>query len=281
MRKTISLLSALILCLGMALTVFGTEFVPSITYKPTPEVEKATLVVPQQSDAEKPEEQEKIDIQGCIVITSITQAEEKTTDITQEDRDLLLDVYAKLSDGSMDLFSIPEEYFENQQTEPAGTAVPGETAAVPETEVTHPNMGLSYENKNYVVVQLVDVSFAKTVCIDVGHAHKEVLEREDVNATLDFDLGVSADAVVVVLHFHDGKWIPVTSTVNNGDGTVTCEFEHFCPVAFCIEAEGLEAPQQEDFSWLIWLVLLVVCAGLVALLVIYREKNKKKKNTEE
>lgn len=290
MRKTISLLSAMILCLGMALTVFGTEFVPSITYKPTPGLGEATLVIPLHPQETRPEggpveEKEEVHVSGCIVITSITQAEEKTTDITQEDRDLLLDVYAKLSDGSMDLFSIPEEYFENQQTEPAGTAAPGETAAAPGTEApetpTHSNMGLSYQDKNYVVVQLVDVSFAKMQCIDDGHGHKEILAREDVNATLEFDLGVSADAVVVVLHFHDGKWIPVTNTVNNGDGTVTCEFEHFCPVAFCIEAEGLEAPQQEDFSWLIWLVLLVVCAGLVALLVIYREKNKKKKNTEE
>lgn len=274
MRKAISLLTAIILLLGLACPALATEFVPSITYKPTPEVDKAVLTVPQLPGEDKPEEQEEINVHGCIVVTSITQAEEKTTDIAQEDRDLLLDVYDQLADGSMSLFTIPEEYFEDQETEATGSQEEAEAT-------THPNLGMSYEDKNYVVVQLVDVSFAKSVCIDDGHEHKEVLAREDVNATLDFDLGVSADAVVVVLHFHDGKWEPVTSTVNNGDGTVTCVFEHFCPVAFCIEAEDLEAPQQADYSWLIWLVLLVVCAAAVTVLVIYREKNKKKKNTEE
>lgn len=276
MRKAICLLTAMILCMGLIFPAFALDFVPSISYKPTPEVGKAILELLTPSE-EQPEEKETIDIHGCIVVTSVTQAEEKTTDITQEDRDLLLNVYAELSVGNMDLFALPEEYLEEQAT---GATGEGESQEAPESP-THTNMGMSYENKNYVVVQLVDVSFAKTVCIDDGHAHREVLAREDVNATLDFDLGVSKDAVVVVLHFHNGVWQPVTETVNNGDGTVTCVFEHFCPVAFCIEAEGLEAPQKTDLSWLLWLILLVVCAAAVAFLVIYREKSKKKKITEE
>ena len=259
MRKTISLLSALILCLGMALTVFGTEFVPSITYKPVPDITGAVM-----TDLESGGK--TVDLRGCIVITSIMEAEEKKTDITQVARDLLLDVYDKLSDGSMDLFAIPEG------------AVNGKKDS---TEPSYKDMGLGFDHKNYAVIQLVDISFRQSACVEQEHLHKEHLAREKVVAELDFDLGVSADTVVEVLWFDGEQWAPVESTVNNGDGTVTCVFEHFCPVAFCIEAEGLEAPQQEDFSWLIWLVLLVVCAGLVALLVIYREKNKKKKNTEE
>lgn len=277
MRKGICLLVALILCAALVCPAFAYEFVPSITYKPTPDLGQVKLVISlpaeeTQEPGETAPAYEEIHVDGCIVVTSITQAEEKTTDIAQETRDTLLDVYAKLSDGSMDLFAIPEEYFDAQQTEPATNAA-GETVETP----TNPSMGLSYQDKNYVVIQLVDISFTKSDCVEnVEHDHKELLEREDVSAVLDFDLGVSPDAVVLVLHFHNGKWEPVTSTVNNGDGTVTCEFDHFCPVAFCIEAEELEAPAQADLSWVLWLVLLLACAGLMVFLVIYREKNKNK-----
>lgn len=282
MRKGICLLLALVLCAVLVSPAFAVDFVPSITYKPTPDVHNATLVIPRPADATVPEgdpveETEQEHVGGCIVVTSIIQAEEKTTDIAQEDRDLLLDVYAKLADGSMDLFVLPEA---STATEPPATDANGETAEATQ-ESTQSNIGLHYQDKNYVVIQLVDVSFKKSECVDeVSHVHKETLEREDVNIKVDFDLGVSPDTVVLTLHFHDGQWIPVTSTVNNGDGSVTCEFEHFCPVAFCIEAEEPEVPAQVDFSWLLWLILLLVCAGLVVFLVVYREKNKNK-NTEE
>lgn len=263
MRRIISLLAAVVLCFSLALHAYAWDFVPSISYKPTPELDGATLVTSGETEIGE----ENLDIYGCIVVTSIIQAKEKTTDIEQEARDELLEVYAKLNDGAMDMFAIPEEYFQEQDSN------------APALE-THTNMGMSYENKNYVVIQLVDVSFAKRVCIDVGHDHWEVLEREDVNATLDFDLGVTKDETVVVLHFHNGQWLPVEKVTNNGDGTVTCVFEHFCPVAFCVEKEILEEPQQAaaDYSWLLWLVVLVACAVTVAVLGIYREKDKKKRN---
>lgn len=256
MKKGICMLLVLIMCVGTVLPAYAVGFVPSITYKSVPEVIGGVL-----KDLENAAEE--LDIQGCIVVTSITQAEKKETDITQEARDLLLETYEKLSNGAMDLFEFAEESADPEAT-------------TPET----PTMGLHYGEKDFVVIQLVDVSLAKKKCIDDPHGHKEILEREDVNAVLDFDLGVSADAVVVVLHFHEGKWIPVERTVNNGDGTVTCEFEHFCPVAFCIEAEEQEAPVKADFSWVLWLILLLACAAAIVVLVILRQKNKKKGEEE-
>lgn len=322
MRKAICLLTAIILCAALVTPAFAFqyEFVPSITYKPTPGLGEATLVIPMPPKDTTPDgettdapgshgpddlrgDKEEIHIGGCIVITSVTQAEEKSTDIAQEDRDLLLEMYSLLHGNSGDLFAITEEYFASKQTEPEHIHATGESGTPEEQEpgahgkpekpespdapdtpgapaATEEALGLSYENKNYVVIQLVDVSFSKAQCVDDDHGHAETLEREDVNATLAFDLGVSADAVVLVLHLHDGKWEPVSSAVNNGDGTVTCVFEHFCPVAFCVEKEILEEPQQAaaDYSWLLWLVVLVACAVTVAVLVIYREKDKKKRD---
>ena len=77
---------------------------------------------------------------------------------------------------------------------------------------------------------------------------------------------------------------------NNGDGTVTCVFEHFCPVAFCVEVTedsgdngesggGLNPPQTGDEmggQMLIWISAMVLSmVGMVALLVYYRRSSQK------
>ena len=99
MRKNICLMCALILCLTMVFPAFATEnqFVPSIEYKEGPTVNSATLEIPEEvltAEGVSQELIEKIesgddshkDVDGCIVVTSILQAEERTTDIRQEDR---------------------------------------------------------------------------------------------------------------------------------------------------------------------------------------------------
>ena len=39
----------------------------------------------------------------CVIVTTVEQAKKKETDISQEDRDLLQEIYEKLVDGSMTL----------------------------------------------------------------------------------------------------------------------------------------------------------------------------------
>ena len=256
MRKGICLLLAMLLCAGLAVPGFAAEFVPSITYKPVPEITGGVLIDPENGG-------EKVDIRGCIIVTSILEAEEKKTDITQAARDLLLEVYEKLSDGSMELFALPEGMVDKKDDS---------------TEPTYKDMGMTFDRENYAVFQLVDVSFRQSGCVSPRHLHKEGLAREGVTVELEFDVGVTQDANVLVLWFDGEQWAPVESTVNNGDGTVTCVFEDLCPVAFCIEAEAPEAPEQPDYGWLLWLCLLLACAGILVALVIYRQKNK---NAEE
>lgn len=225
MRKLICLLTALLVCVSLACpaSAAGDTFVHSISYKDGPEIE----------DAEMNGE----DVEGCLVVSSITDAKNKSTDIYQEDRDLLLEVYDKLDDGSMKL---------------------------------------PLENDEYVIRELVDVSFEKSGCVEPAHGHQEWLAQEGNTVTIKFDLGVAKATDVVVMVYVNGEWTPVESVENNGDGTVTCVFEDICPVAFCVEADSVDsAPQTGDAmnqNLILWIVLMAVSLVAIVILVVSRRK---------
>jgi len=224
MKKVISLMLAVMLCLGAATMVFASEsvFVPSIGYKDGPEIE----------DAEMSGE----DVGHCLIVSSITDAKEKSTDITQESRDLLLEVHQQLDDGSMKL---PIE-------------------------------------EDHVIRELVDVSWAETGCVGNDHGHKQWLAEEGNTVTVTFDLGVAKGTEVIVMVYVDGQWIPAEKVTNNGDGTVTVVFEEICPVAFCVEIEKADGPAQTGDmlgqELLLWVVLMALSLlGILALLVMRKK----------
>ena len=170
---------------------------------------------------------------GCVIVTSLKEAAEKTTDIYQEDRNLLWTVYKRLCDGSMKL---PLE-------------------------------------ENYVVRELVDVSFKKTDCVEKGHGHKQWLAEDNTQLEIVFDLGLKAGAELKVLAYINEEWTPVEAVVN-ADGTVTCIFEDFCPVAFCVP-EVKEIPPTGDAmgaAMTKWIVLMAVSVVALVLLVVFRRK---------
>jgi len=204
MKKVLCIITALVICIAMAAPVMADEFVPSITYKDAPEVSDAVM--------------NNQDVGGSLIITSIIGAENKTTEITQAERDLLLDVYDKLEKGVVDL------------------PIQGE----------------------FVIRDLVDISFPT-------HDGKTLVK-------LTFNLGVAATEEIVALQYKNNEWKPV-KTVNNGDGTVTCEFTHFCPVAFAVKAS--ESPKTGDAvgqSLGIWMGVLAVSAVAVVLVIANRRK---------
>lgn len=216
MKKLIVFVMAVVLCMSMVLPVCAAEqeFVPSITYKDGLIAIKATM------DGE--------DVGDCIVVTSIKEAKEKSTDIHQDSRDELLDVYAKLSDGSMKL---PLE---------------GE----------------------YVILELVDISFAQSACVEnTEHAHDAWLKEEGNTVTVDLGY-LSKGLDLVVLSYDDGQWSKIKNVTNNGDGTYSCEFEHFCPVAFCVEADTLEETPATGDSTNVFLWLGLMMAAGAALVVV-------------
>jgi hypothetical protein len=167
------------------------EFVPSITYKDGLTITKveSNMVIDGKDWSEG--------IKECVEVTSIAQAKEKSTDLSQDDRDFLLEIYEDLANGDM-LLPLPGDY---------------------------------------VIRELVDISFKYENCTcDEEHGHKaECLADDGVTLTITFDLGVAPDAKVTVMTYIDNSWKDIKSVVNNGDGTVTCVFEDICPVAICVE----------------------------------------------
>lgn len=237
MKKLISVMVLLAFCLVLACPAFAADdtFVPSISYKDGPEI----------IDGEMNEE----DVGPCLVVTSIKGAAEKTTDIYQEDRDLLLSVYEQLDNGTMTL-----------PLEGAGSMA---------------RTGGSTK-KYYVIRELVDVSFMKTTCQEAEHGHKQWLAQDNTTITIKFDLGVTADTKVHVLTYIDGKWDFIKSVTNNGDGTLTCVFDDICPVAFCVETESRDPSQTGDVDrekLILWFVLMAVSTAAIVVLAANRRKH--------
>lgn len=243
MKKLISLILALMLCLsvcGVAAAAEG-DFVPSISYKDGPELVTG-------EDAEGRTTAGVIrDAQGnivsyvydedCLVITTIAEAlNDEQTGIPDEDEELLEHVYQEILAGRMEL------PFEN----------PDEMA----------------------IIHLVDAVF---LCEDttVGDDHDAMIEPDGVYLELTFDLGVGAGVPVTVMCYVDGQWVAVP-TVNNGDGTVTCQFEKICPIAFAVpSSSNVQTPPTGDNSTAqlgLWFTLLAVSALGLAALVIFRRK---------
>lgn len=232
MKKAICAIAVLTICLTLMCPAFAAEdtFVPSISYKDGPEIIEV----------------EEFPIEH-LVITSIKAAREKTTDIYQEDRDLLLSVYQQLDEGTMKL---PLE----------GVGSMARTGGI--------------TKKYYVIRELVDVSFT-TACRESGDGHKETLAQDGVTITIKFDLGVDADTEVLVLTYIDGEWDFIESVTNNGDGTLTCVFEDICPVVFCVETESKDNTQTGDTareSLILWITLMIVSTAALVVMVAKRRK---------
>lgn len=223
MKKGIVVIALLAICMSLVCPAFAAEdtFVPSIGYKDGPEIIDAEL--------------ETEDVEACLVVTSLKGAAEKTTDISQAARDLLLQVYEKLNSGEMKL--------------------PGADG--------------------YVIRELVDVSWKQIGCVEEKHTHEDDLEKEGVVVNIDLEMGIDANTDILVYAYRDGQWALIESAKNNGDGTVTCVFEHFCPVAFAVREQtgGSQTGDTARGSLILWGVLMAVSLVAIVVLAIRRKKH--------
>lgn len=224
MKKFLSMLTVLLVCVTLVTPAFAAgTFVPSISYKDGPMIVSAVM--------------NSENVEDCLIVTSVAAAKNKTTDIEQMDRDLLLEVYDKLNDGTMKL---------------------------------------PIENDKFVIRELVDVSFAETTCVQPGHDHEEWLAKEATAVTMKVDLGVKQGTEILVLVYVNEEWIQAENVVNNGDGTITGDFEALCPVAFCVDADAEIIPPQTGDTGMMQLVLWgALLAGSLAAMVILLVKFKK------
>ena len=213
------------------------EFVPSISYKSGLIIVDVTTNIVVSGDNTLEDR-----IGECIVATSVGEAKDKKTDISQEDRDNLIDLYTKLSDGSEVL---PLE-------------------------------------KDYVIRDLIDINFFDEKCRQrEGHQEKrESLKEEGVTLTVTFQMGIPAKTDLIVMGCYDGKWEPVKEVINNGDGTVTCVLEDVSPLAFVVEnvhSTPGQTPWTGDAAGNklgLWIGLMVICAAGVVGMVALKKKQK-------
>lgn len=276
MKKVISLIMALLLCASLAISAVAAEnkFTPSVEGKDHPPI------VDVKDEDGKPAvgivTGDVKDYVGkdCLLFTSVAEAmkkKDKLETFDKEAHDLLLEVYEQLCSGKM---KIP---FGNFDLKP----------------------------ENMVIRDLFDVSWLCVEWSDLSDHperknHEEIVAPEGTVLTLEFDLGVKPqDKVHVFTYKHhdfdeagERTWEEIVDVVNNGDGTVTCTFEHLCVVAVCIEknsssggsvssilnAAAARNPGTGDFfgqNLHLWIGVLAVSAvALVAVIVI----NKKKKH---
>ena len=245
MRKVICMLIVLLLCTSMVLPALAAEdgFVPSITYKPNPEIVPVVgedgeeyIAVVHDGDGNI------LDYvpHGCLLITPVAHLWDEEIDVPDEIENLLQFVYESLNDGSM---TIPYEKHE-ANLDPA----------------------------NMVIRDLFD---ARWTCDE----HPYALAPEGIVLDITFDLGVVADAQIFVQTYDEEtkEWSPIVKTVNNGDGTVTCTFEHLCAIEFSMPVGAAAvAPVEEAAQTNVtpWIVLLVAAACAAVGVVVAKKKKK-------
>lgn len=250
MKRIICLVTVLVLSLSLAIPVFAAEadssFVPSITYKPNPEI-----IPVEGKDGEeyigviRDEGGEIVDYvgHGCLRITPIAHVWDEEIEVPEVIEELLLFVYEKLNDGSME---IPYEKHESD-----------------------------LDAGNMVIRDLFD---ARWLCEE----HRAMLEKEGYVFELTFDLGVVADAQIFVMTYDEatGEWDPIIKTVNNGDGTVTCTFAHLCAIEFSMPVAAASVPTDNPTDnaqtpkVLPWIIAQIAALAGVAGVVVSKKKKK-------
>lgn len=174
--------------------------------------------------------------EDCIISTSIADVQNTTGELTAEQA-LLKEVYEKLSSGEME---IPAE-----------------------------KLGENMENFEVVVRDLIDLTWH---CPD----HPDMIEPEGVSFQVTLDLGIGADEIVYVMTYKNNEWNPIVNVVNNGDGTITCTFEHLCPVAILM-AEDKDVPDTNgalDMEVFFWVIVMGAAAAAMVAVFALRGKGR-------
>ena len=226
------MITVFVLCFTLAVPAFASSvgFVPSITAKPAPEVvvggENLTLDGTDADDiADMPVIEVKNENQEVVyeapvvdlVVTAVSQvqADDSSVVISEEAAEILKEAYEQLNDED---FRLAEK--------------------IPEQIEQLKDMGLDEENVNAAVV---------TALFDVTVLTEELetyLAEEGHTVDLTFKADVPAGHTVVVMVYKESKWQLIENVAVNGDGTITCTFAHFCPVAILTVPMAVEAAEE-------------------------------------
>lgn len=250
MKKILSFVMVLVL-IAIPMSVFADNFVPSISYKPAPEIvpiDPATGLIGEVDGNVGTDDHDKYVYHDCLVITPVSEA--ATSDRIPDDAaTLLLRVYDELLAQNTKLSGLSDEL----------------------NQLVAAKLGNGKDADDLVVKDLFDVT---VLCEELK------VSLAPIGNTLDltFDIGVAADEEVFIMTYKDNKWSPIEDVVNNGDGTVTGTFEAFCPVAFLVEGEGgSHSPETGVFDiTYLWIIVAAASAILVVAIVISNRRASKK-----
>lgn len=276
MKRVISLITVLVLCFALAVPAFATEvdFVPSITAKPAPGID---VSVNEDGDAVI----EVKNAAGELVYTTTVDSVIVTA---------VSEVYNKIEE-----LLISEEAAESlKEAYEALTAVDAKLSEViPELKDVFEGLGLPFDGvDSLVVTDLFDLSI-------LNDELASFLGQDNHTLDITFNANVPKNNMVFAATYNDGSWQLTENAVNNGDGTVTVTFRHFCPVAILtapfVEAEAEEpteaapdaaapeaapeaaAPEQSAEGGFAWWWIIVVVAAVVIVAVIPKKSKAAKK----
>lgn len=249
MKKIISLLMVLVM-VAIPMTVFASNFVPSISYKGAPEIvlaDPATGLVGEIVGNVGTAEHDRKVYSDCIVVTPVSEAS-TSTEIPAASAQTLLSVYGQLSDQEARLSELSDEL----------------------NLLVASKLGNGKDGDDLVVKDLFDVS---VLCDNLEAS----LAPSGTTLDITFDISVAADEEVFIMTYKNNAWSPIVNVVNNKDGTVTGTFENFCPVAIFIEGEGRpDSPETGDLDLsYVWAVVAAVSALLIVAVVVVNKRTLK------
>lgn len=249
MKKIISLLMVLVM-VAIPMTVFASNFVPSISYKGAPEIvlaDPATGLVGEIVGNVGTAEHDRKVYSDCIVVTPVSKAS-TSTEIPDAAAQTLLSVYGQLSDQEARLSELSDEL----------------------NLLVASKLGNGKDGDDLVVKDLFDVS---VLCDNLEAS----LAPAGTTLDITFDISVAADEEVFIMTYKNNAWSPIVNVVNNKDGTVTGTFENFCPVAIFIEGEGRpDSPETGDLDLsYVWAVVAAVSALLIVAVVVVNKRTLK------
>lgn len=209
MRKTLCIVTALVICLTLAISVAAESFVPSITAKPAPEVVKGNDAKTPAIEVvnEKDVQVESFDVNHVVIIPV---ADKDKAHVDDEVQAALAEAYETLSAPNVKLDKVMPELVN----------------VIEEAAKEDPSLK-NVKANDLVVKDLFSVSVSEELA--------KVLETEGNALKLTFDAKVEKGQFVVVMVCVDGKWVPVDFVIN-ADGTITCTMEVVGVVAILTKA---------------------------------------------
>lgn len=245
MKKVIAILSAIVLVLAMGTTAFAAEFTPSVVEKDAPTiVEKtegtstivATIVDKNNAEVEKVEA-------GKLIITPVSKAD-TSTEIPTESKVNLKKAYEELSKADVKLSDLINEL----------------DADVKEA------IGKDATVDHLVIRDMFDASL-----VDAQGNLREI--DADHRLVVKFNIGIAKDVPVFAMKYNkEGKWESVYAIHNNGDGTVTCEFDHLGPIAFMVADADSAETGDTSVSLYVWIAIAAAAAAAIVVLFVLKKK---------